>query len=363
MIDRRLFREIDWFLIAIILFISLLGVIFIFSSSHTLSGKYFLRQLVWIAAGIIVMIMVAAVDYKYLLTYSPVFYVLTLLVLLSLLFWAELIANTRSWFRTGLFQIQPSEIAKVVMILVSAKLFSSYRDHYLSSRKAVITLLIFLLPVILILLQPDLGMALMFLPIIGGTFILAGLKKKSVVVFLVVTLALSAGGWNYVLKDYQKKRFLTLLNPHQDARGSGYQVIQSKIAIGSGGFSGKGFMKGTQSQLRFLPARHTDFIFSVAGEEFGFLGIFVLMFLYFLLIARIFASIPLARDRAAVYIVFLAGLLLAFQSMINIMMVIGLFPVTGTTLPFLSYGGSSTISFYAVCGLVLNVRMRRFANV
>jgi rod shape determining protein RodA len=182
-------------------------------------------------------------------------------------------------------------------------------------------------------------------------------------VLLLAALVLGVGGWNFGLKDYQKKRLTTLLNPLHDPRGSGYQIIQSKIAIGSGGLSGKGFMKGTQSQLRFLPARHTDFIFSVIGEEAGFLGVFVVIGLYFFMLARMFQAVSKARDRAGVYIVFTASLLIAFQFLVNILMIIGLFPVVGITLPFLSYGGSSLLTSYVACGLILNVRMRRFANV
>jgi rod shape determining protein RodA len=174
---------------------------------------------------------------------------------------------------------------------------------------------------------------------------------------------LGVGGWAFVLKDYQKRRVTTLLNPAGDPRGSGYQVIQSKIAIGSGGLAGKGITKGTQSRLRFLPARHTDFVFSVIGEETGFLGVFAVMALYFALLARMFLSIPKARDRAGTYIIFTATLLIAFQFLVNVLMIVGLLPVVGITLPFLSYGGSSLITSYVACGLVLNVKMRRFANV
>jgi rod shape determining protein RodA len=363
MIDRRLFNEIDWLLVGLMVLVCLIGVVFIYGSSHFLPGSYHLKQLVWMAVGLLVMTLIASVDYKFLLAYSPVFYVLTVAVLAGLLAWANLVAGTKSWFRTGLFQVQPSEAAKVVMILVLARIFAGHRERFVPSRLVLLTLAVAFVPLALITLQPDLGTVLTFLPLVGGALVLAGLKKKTVALFLVASIVVGVGGWNLVLRDYQKKRVVMLLNPHQDARGAGYQVIQSRIAVGSGGFTGKGFMKGSQSQLRFLPARHTDFIFSVIGEELGFVGVLLIMVLYALILARIFLTVPKARDRSGVYIVFLAGMLIAFQFLINIMMVVGLFPVTGVTLPFLSYGGSSLISSFAACGLVINVGMRRLANV
>ena len=180
---------------------------------------------------------------------------------------------------------------------------------------------------------------------------------------MVVFLTLGVAVWNFGLKDYKKNRLTTLIFPGQDPLGSGYHIIQSKIAIGSGGFLGKGFRKGTQSQLRFLPARHTDFIFSVIGEEFGFIGVVLVMLFYFFFLLRLFHSIGLSRDREGVYIIFLVAMMITFQFFINVMMVIGLFPIAGIPLPLLSYGGSSLLTNYLGISLVLNVKMRRFVNV
>ncbi len=302
-------------------------------------------------------------DYKFFVSLSPYFYGLVVIVLAATLGFARLVAGTRSWITLGLMQAQPSEPAKIVMILVFARLLSGYKGAYLTRRVTGWAILVAGVPLVLIVVQPDLGTAMTFLAIVGGAFILAGLKKKTIVVFLLAAVVLGIGGWNLGLKDYQKRRLTTLVNPLADPRGSGYQVIQSKIAIGSGGLAGKGFMNGSQSQLRFLPARHTDFIFSVIGEETGFLGVFVVIALYFFMLARLFQSVAKARDRAGVYIVFTASLLIAFQFLVNVMMIIGLFPVVGITLPFLSYGGSSLLTNFIAVGLVLNVKMRRFANV
>ncbi len=363
MIDRRLLQEVDWVLVGLVLLNSLIGALLIYSASHFVPGAYALKQVFWIGAGLLALVLVALVDYKFLVSFSPYFYGLTVALLAGLLVFGRVIAGTRSWIAFGVFRFQPSEVAKIVMILALARLFAGTKSPFLTSRQTAWALLLAGLPWALIVLQPDLGTAMVFGAVLAGALVLAGLKKKTVVIFLLLTLALGFGGWHYGLKDYQKKRLTTLLSPHQDPQGAGYQIIQSKIAIGSGGLTGKGFKKGTQVQLRFLPARHTDFIFSVAGEEFGFLGVFTVILLYSLMLARMFRSVTKARDRAGVYIAFLAALLIAFQFLVNILMIIGLFPVTGVTLPFLSYGGSSLLVSFIACGLILNVRMRRFANV
>lgn len=363
MIDRRLIQEVDWVLLGLVLLHSLIGVFFIYSSSHFLAGDYYVRQLVWIGASLIALVLVLVIDYKFFVSLSLYFYGLTVALLAATLVFARFIAGTKSWITLGLMQFQPSEMAKIVMILVFARLFAEYKSAYLTTQHTLFALLLSGAPLILIILQPDLGTAMTFLAIIGGAFILAGLRRKAIFFFLLAALVLGIGAWSVGLKDYQKKRLTTLVNPFHDPRGSGYQVIQSKIAIGAGGLSGKGFMKGSQSQLRFLPARHTDFIFSVIGEEAGFLGVLAVIVLYFFMLARMFLSVAKARDRAGVYIIFTASLLIAFQFLVNILMIIGLFPVVGITLPFISYGGSSLLTSYIACGLVLNVKMRRFANV
>jgi rod shape determining protein RodA len=363
MIDRRLIREVDWVLLGLVLLHSFIGVFFIYSSSHLLAGEFYVRQLAWIGVSLVALVLVLVIDYKFFVSLSVYFYGLTVALLAATLVFARFIAGTKSWITLGLMQFQPSELAKIVLILLFARLFAGYKSAYLTTQHTLFALLLAGVPLLLIILQPDLGTAMTFLAIIGGAFVLAGLRRKAILVFLLAAIVVGLGGWNFGLRDYQKRRLTTLVNPLHDPRGSGYQVIQSKIAIGAGGLSGKGFMKGSQSQLRFLPARHTDFIFSVIGEETGFLGVFTVIGLYFFMLARMFSSVSKARDRAGVYIIFTAALLISFQFLVNILMIIGLFPVVGITLPFLSYGGSSLLTSFVACGLVMNVRMRRFANV
>lgn len=363
MIDKRLVRDMDWLLLALVLFISAAGVLFIHSASHLLAGGHAVRQAVFVFISLGALFLLVAVDYKVLLTYGIYLYGALVLVLAGLLAFARLVAGTKSWITLGVFRLQPSELMKIALILVLARLFAEYKPRHVSGHAAAAAVAAAGAPMALIVLQPDLGTALTFVPILGGALLLAGLRRKAVVILLLAAIGLALVGWNFVLRDYQKQRLTTLVNPGLDTRGAGYQILQSKIAIGSGGLAGKGFMKGSQSQLRFLPARHTDFIFSVVGEEFGFAGVFVVMLAYILLLARLFLSVGKSRDRAGVYIVFLASSLIAFEFLVNVLMIIGLFPVTGVPLPFLSYGGSSLLSNFLAVGLVLNVSMRRFVNV
>lgn len=363
MIDRRLFENIDWLLLGLLLLNSLVGVAFIYSSSHYLPGNFYLRQLVWMAVGLLAFFLFLTIDYKILLAYSYYAYGLTILVLFGMLFLARGIAGAKSWIRFSSFQVQPSEVAKIVLILVLAKFFSQDKGIFLSSRDMLASLVLVAVPFFLVAWQPDLGTAICYLPLLLSAWVLAGLRRKAVIWVAIFLCMAGAIGWRFYLKEYQKKRVTSIVFPGRDPRGSGYQTLQSRIALGSGGFLGKGYKKGTQSQLRFLPARHTDFIFSVIGEELGFVGAAVVLLLCYSLLRRVFSSVEKSRDRPGIYIVFLVGAMLTFQTLVNIAMVAGVFPVIGIPLPLFSYGGSSLLANYIGVALVLNVKMRRFANI
>lgn len=360
MIDRSLLRHIDWILISLLLLNSIIGLAFIYSSSHYLPGKYYLRQMIWIVVSFLALFLFLSVDYKTLVSFAPYLYVLAIVALVGVLLFGKFVAGAKSWFRLSYFQFQPSELTKIVLIILMVSFFSKFRQDYVSWKKGLLSGAVIACPVLLVALQPDLGTALSYVPIYLAALILAGINRKTFVYILIVTMVIGVIGWNFGLKDYQKKRLTTLISPSKDPLGSGYHILQSKIAIGSGGFLGKGFRKGTQSQLRFLPARHTDFIFSVVGEEFGFLGVVLALMCYFAFLYRLYQSVGISQDRAGVYIVFLVAVMITFQFFINVMMVIGLFPITGTPLPLLSYGGSSLLTNYLGVSLVLNVKMRRF---
>lgn len=363
MIDRKTFSEMDWYLVGLVLLNAALGCLLIYSGSHDLPGHIYLKQVFWVGVSSLAFFLVLLVDYKTLVTYSPVFYGLGLAVLAGILVVGRVIGGARSWFRVAFIGIQPSEVMKVVVILVLARVFVGFRRPTITLGRAATCLGVAFLPMALIAIQPDAGTAASYAPLLAAVFLLAGLNRKTLIVLLIGALLLGFAGWTFGLKDYQKKRIEVLLSPGLDPQGSGYQIAQSKIAVGSGGLLGKGFRRGTQSQLRFLPARHTDFVFSVLGEEFGFAGVGVVLALYFLMLLRLFRSVAKSRDRAGIYIVFMVAFLMTFQFLVNVLMVVGLFPVTGIPLPLLSYGGSSLLSTFLALGLVVNVRMRRFANV
>ncbi len=363
MLDRIQLREIDWVLIGLVLANSAVGILLIFSAAHVLAGSFALKQILWLLVCFLLLFAVLAFDYKLLMAMAPYIYGLLILILSGLFVFGRTVGGAKSWIRLAFMGGQPSELAKIAVLLLLARIFAEFKHPYVTRFRALLSGAVVLLPVVLIAFQPDLGTAMCFLPLWLASLALAGLRRRTIVVLIVTGLVLGFMGWNFFLKDYQKERLMTVVNPAGDPRGSGYHVLQSKIAIGSGGLLGKGFMKGSQSQLKFLPARHTDFIFSVLGEEFGFVGVMVSLGLYFLLLARIFRSVTKSRDRAGLYIIFLAGCMIAFPFLINVLMIIGLFPITGVPIPLLSYGGSSLLSTYLAVGLVVNVRMRRFANV
>jgi rod shape determining protein RodA len=363
MLDRLHLVNIDWFLIGLLLLNSIIGVVVIYSSSHYLPGNYFIKQMSWISVSIIILFVLLMIDYNFFISYALFFYSICIVFLGGILFFGKLIAGTKSWIKMPFFQIQPSEIMKIAIILMLARIFAEFKQSHLPWKTGILSGVVVFVPFLLVALQPDLGTALTYLPILMGVIILAGINKKILILLLICVLIFGFTGWKFIMTDYQKQSILTLLYPQEDPLGSGYHILQSKIAIGSGGLFGKGYKKGTQSQLKFLPARHTDFVFSVIGEEFGFVGVFFAILIYFLFLFRLFKSLFDSRDRVGVYIVFMVFMMIIGQFLINIMMTIGLFPVAGIPLPLLSYGGSSLLTNFMAVSLVLNIKMRRFVNV
>jgi rod shape determining protein RodA len=363
MINQTQIKNIDWILIGLLVMNTLIGIAAIYSSSHHMAGNYYFRQILWTLLSLAVLFVLLAVDYNVLVTYSLYLYVGCISILAAILTFGKLIAGTKSWIKLEFIQIQPSEITKIAIILMLARIFSEFKAKYLSNEAGISSGVFVLLAIVLVALQPDLGTALSYFPILLGAFILAGVTRKTLVTLLIIALVIGILGWGFFLKDYQKDRITTLLTPDKDPLGTGYHILQSKIAIGSGGLFGKGYFKGSQSQLQFLPARHTDFIFAVIGEELGFVGVVVIVLCYFLFLARLFQSVPKSRDRTGVYIIFMVAMMITSQFFINVFMTIGLFPIAGIPLPLLSYGGSSLLTNYIAVSLVLNVKMRRFVNI
>jgi rod shape determining protein RodA len=362
-VDRRLLLNIDWVLLTVTVLLSAIGVAMIYSATH--SGRHselYLRQLYALGLGLLALLVTLTVDYRRLADRAPLFYLAALGALGAVLLYGRHIAGTRRWFEVHGFRVQPSELVKLAAALFVAKVFAESKKETLGLLDVMGPGTAIGLLVILIAAEPDLGTAFCLVPLFLTVAFLAGLRMRAVLA-LVVALALMGGlGWRYALKDYQKTRIYTFLDPSLDPKGAGYQKIQSQIAVGSGGVAGKGYKNGSQSQLGYLPARQTDFIFSVLAEEMGFVGVAFVLGLYLLLIWRALETAQLARDRVGAFLA--AGLagIMGFQVVYNVAMVAGLVPVKGLPLPLMSYGGSSVLSSLLGIGLILNVRMRRFAN-
>jgi rod shape determining protein RodA len=363
-IDRRLLFNIDWGFLGAALILMGIGVATILSA--TFAGRNTgleIKQLYAIALGLVGLLVVVSLDYRRLVDRAPVLYLAAVGVLVYVLFFGPRIAGTRRWFMgPGGFQVQPSEFAKLVAALLVAKLFAEAKKETLGLFDLLVPGAAVGLMAVLIAAEPDLGTAFTLVPLFLTVAFLAGLRVRAILGVVLVMMVVGSLGWMFALKEYQKSRIYTFLDPNLDPRGAGYQKIQSEIAVGSGGVAGKGYKQGTQSQLGYLPARHTDFIFSVLAEENGFVGVVAVLGLYMFILWRAFETAQMARDRVGAFLAAGIAAILSFQVIYNVAMVAGLVPVKGLPLPLMSYGGSSVLSSLFAVGLILNVRMRRFAN-
>src|SRR5450756_1070266 len=357
-------RRIDLRILFLALALTAIGIAMVVSTTAgTPRGYRAGKQILFAVLGLIAAGVFLAIDYRILLQYSPGLYGFTLLVLLLLPVFGGRIAGARSWIKVGGgFQLQPSEFARISIALLLAWILESDDRALLRSRTIWALGAAVGAPVVLVLLQPDLGVALTYLPFLAVALSFGGIPGRWWAL-LIVSGTLAMGGSGFLLKDYQKDRIRTFLDPNLAARGAGYQVRQARIAIGSGGILGKGWKRGTQSRLGFLPVRHTDFIFAALAEEWGFVGVAVFLALYGFLIARSLALARDARDRGWALLVLLLILHIAVQALVNVAMNVGVMPTTGITLPFVSYGGSSLIASWCMVGLMLSVAYRRYVNV
>jgi rod shape determining protein RodA len=363
MFERRLFFHIDWPTIAALAALCAIGVAMIYSTTHSgpNSGLY-VKQLYAIAIGVVAFAVCLTIDYRALADNALVFYVIIVVLLVGVLVFGSTGGGARRWIPLPYFALQPSEFAKICVALTLAKFFEESRRGSPSTTDLVVGAAITAVPFLLIIKEPDLGASVTLVTILLGIAFLAGLRLRLLGILLVFAIVAAPVAWRYVLTDYQKSRISTFVDPELSARGAGYQQIQARISVGSGGAWGKGFLKGTQGQLRFVPMAWNDFVFSAYAEEQGFVGVVVVLGLYLFVIVRALETARLAKDRLGTYLVL--GILSAFmfQVMYNITMSAGLLPVKGLTLPLISSGGSSMIATLAGFGLILNVRMRRFTN-
>jgi rod shape determining protein RodA len=360
---REFFRRFDFVTLFCALLLVCIGLMTVFSSSYK-SGldevrPYFSRQLVWALMGLAAMAVAIIIDYRFIASYAYYFYVIAVALLVVLLFLGKEVHGSQRWIHFMGVQVQPSEFVKLATLFALAKYLDDVGEQIREEKYLAGALLLGGLPMGLILLQPDLGTGLVLVALVGGMLFASGIKKNHFI-------ALAAGGflavpvfWHF-LKGYQRARLLSFVNPDLDPLGSSYQVIQSKIAVGSGGFAGKGWLAGTQSQLNFLPEQHTDFIFSVFAEEWGFIGSCLLALLYLGLLFQAVKIAESARDFQGSMLAVGILSIIAFQVLVNLLMTVGLMPVTGIPLPFMSYGGSNLLTMMVCVGLLLGIRTRSY---
>lgn len=354
---------LDWGILGATVVLALIGLATVHSASEGMAVDYWPRQAMWMGIGVALLLVALTVDYHSLIDLAAPIYAAGLFALVVVLVFGEGPGGTRSWLVVGDFRVgQPAEFAKLGTALYLARYLAAVNRRFLTLRQIGVAALIVAVPMGLIALQPDLGSAAMFVPMAAGMVLIAGVRLRFLSVAVVVTVLLGAGVWSFGMQAYQRQRVITFLAPESDPLGAGYQVRQSKIAVGSGGLAGKGYRQGTQSQLRFLPARHTDFIFAVLAEEWGFFGATSVLGLYALYIVSALRVSLRARDRGGILLVVGLVSVFAFHVVYNTAMVVGLLPITGIPLPFLSYGGSFTLVNFLATGLILAVDVQRYVN-
>jgi rod shape determining protein RodA len=359
------FRDFDWPLLLLILAMCGVSLLEVYSTTvHTRFSSFESKQLMFIGAGLVGMFVLSKIDYHQLLDISPWAYGIFVVSLVAVKLVGHKALGARRWIGIGPVQFQPSEWVKLVLILVVARYFSNLGGRYLTWRDIFKAFAMVGVPMLLVLVQPDLGTTLTYAPILVAGLFLGGISLRQAAILTVCGTVLIAGVWTSgkILKPYQKARLTSFINPGNDPRGAGYQVLQSEIAVGSGGIWGKGTEKGTQTQGYFLPIPYTDFIFAAFSEEHGFVGAVSVLLLYFFILMRLIQNAQTAADLPGSLIIMGIVAVLTFQIAVNVGMVIGFMPVTGIPLPLMSYGGSSVLFTFLALGVAMNVRMRRFVN-
>ncbi|VAX16552.1 Rod shape-determining protein RodA [hydrothermal vent metagenome] len=363
-LEKGIWRNFDFALLGIALLLCLIGVISIYSANMNTGSTFqqglYIRQMYWIALSVAAMFIVILIDYHFLERIAYPLYIVSVFSLIVVDMVGKVASGSQRWLSLGGYNLQPSEFIKIVIIILLARMMDDLeKEEKLGFRELLKPAFFVAIPFLMVARQPDLGTASFYLLVFASIVLFTGLAKRT---FFIISggLAVLAPIFWFMLKPYQKSRILTTLNPEADPMGHGYQTIQSKIAVGSGGFWGKGIFEGTQSKLNFLPAKHTDFIFSVVAEEVGFLGSFVLIVIFFFLIMRLLEISLRARDKFGSVAVFGICAMISFNILYNIGMALGLFPIVGIPLPFISYGGSSLITNFIGIGLAINISLRKF---
>ncbi|MFH1129306.1 MAG: rod shape-determining protein RodA [Patescibacteria group bacterium] len=353
-------KKLDWVLIISVLLLATIGLMSIYSTSFYHEKSYFYKQAGFIILGLFLMLILAFIDYRLFRNHPTlllIFYFISVFLLVAVLFVGKS-RGAASWFSLGFINIEPVEIAKLVMILIFAQYFSLRHIELYRLRHIIISGIYTALVVGLIFLQPDMGSAMVLIFLWLGVMVIAGIKLRQLLLLFLIGVILLGVAWVGVLRPYQKDRITSFVNPYLDPQGSGYHRIQSMIAIGSGQFWGRGLGHGPQSQLNFLPEQHTDFIFASIGEEWGFVGLIIVFILYLLLFFRIIKIAIRADNNFARLFCVGTAIVLAFQTFVNIGMNLGILPITGIPLPFVSYGGSNLLINFVALGIIQSIAIR-----
>jgi rod shape determining protein RodA len=363
MFDRRLAQNFNWLLLGLTVVLAVIGVVVVYSAvtagPDAIREDLVIKQVVWFGSGFLMMLFLVLVDYKSVEQWSNFIYIFCICLLLYVLLFGKTAGGSTRWIHLGFFSIQPSELIKIAIIITLARFYAKrITIGGLTLRNLAKPILFVAVPFVLILKQPDLGTAILLVLVAATITVFAKVERRSMIFLMASGVIFAPIVW-FFLKDYQKQRILTFLNPDLDPLGAGYHIIQSKIAIGSGMIYGKGFLKGTQNALSFLPEQHTDFIFSVLAEQWGFLGAGLLLLLLALIIILGINVAHSCRDPFGILLSVGLAALIFWETLINSGMVMGLMPVVGVPLPFISYGGSSVLAKMICVGLLLNVSMRR----
>jgi len=365
MFDRRLLQNFDWILLLLLVLIGILSVLNLYSATYPIretgGSQILMKQIYWFLIGFIVLLMMTTFDYHILERLAYPAYLFTLILLIMVLVIGKASSGSQRWLNLGGITFQPSELAKIALVLTLAKYFHARGEHYNEYRLRDLwqPFIFITLPCVLIIKEPDLGTALIILIVSFSIILFAKVRWQSLLILILAFLLAAPFLW-FNLKEYQQKRISTFLMPELDPLGAGYHINQSKIAVGSGLFWGKGFLRGTQTRLHFLPEQHTDFVFSVLAEEWGFVGTVSLLLLYLFLILWGINIAKSSRDSFGSFVALGIISIIFWQLVINVSMAIGLLPVVGIPLVLFSYGGSSIISTMAGMGLLMNISMRRF---
>ena len=359
---KRELKNIEWSILIIAIILCIIGLVALFSATQETEHDDFNKQCIWFVVSLVIMVGVMLIDYETLLKMSPIFYGLFIVLLIGVLFTPEINGAT-SWFDIGFFSFQPGEFAKIFVILFLAMAITKIQERGKGEINRPTRLLVLLailgVPVLLIVKQPDLGTAAAFIVAAALMIITAGIDKRYIIATVVLVVVSVPVIYNFLLPEHAKSRIDIFLNPESDPRGAGYNIIQSKLAIGAGGLTGMGLLKGNQTQLGFLYPKTTDFIYAVIGEEMGFIIAGAVIILYVVLITKCIYVAKTAKDEAGSLIAIgITGVFL-FHVLENIGMVMGLLPITGVPLPFISYGGSSLITNFICIGILLNISSKR----